>query len=359
MFVYVRRQKWMHAAAIAALLVLTLVPLTLPGRAHAGTFAQASLRLDRIAATTATSGRVCAKGFTAGTATTVKVTFPTTSATDYVVGTTAANWTVTTTNLDTGQTAWPGIGTASSVSGKSVTFPSSAISNPNLYCFNFASVNTLTTSSAGAGETTQGTITSQASGPTTIDQTTYSESIITNDQVVVTGTVPPSFTFILSGNTDSFTANLNAATTTSTTGRTITLLSNAQSGWIVWAKDLNNNGGKGALQSVTAGSYDITGTSAAGAASHTFTPATEDYGLGVTINTDAAGGGTVALNAAYDGTATKAGTLSPTAYFPVASSNGTANNDIINVAERAMVSGQTPAASDYTDTITFVGAGVF
>jgi hypothetical protein len=333
--------------------------LALLGRASAAPFTVAFVRLDRLTATTATGGRVCAKPATAATEASVKVTFPTTSGTDYIVNGTAANWTVDTSNLDTGQTAWPGISTATNVTGKVVTFPSTDLTVGTLYCFNFAATNTLTTSSAGAAETTQGTIVTYTSVPAAIDTTTYAESIISNDQVVVSAIVPPSFTFVLSGNTDSFTSNLSTSGLTSTSGRNVTITTNAASGWIVWVKGLNSSSGKGALQSATAGNYKIAGTSAAGAASHTLTNGTEDYGLATTINTDASGGGTVTLDAAYDGTSSKAGTLDPAAFRPIASANGTANGDIITLVERATIAGQTPAASDYTDTLTVIGAGQF
>jgi hypothetical protein len=276
------------------------------------------------------------------------------------VNATAANWTVTTTNLDAGQVAWPGIGTATNVTGKAVTFPSTDLtSTTNFYCFNFSATNTLTTSSAGATETTQGNVQTQTSGAATIDQTTYSESIVASDQVSVSGIVPPSFSFALSGTTDSFTTNLTPTTVVSTTGRTITLITNAASGWIVWAQDLNNNGsGQGALHSTTA-NFNIANINgnAPGVASATLNTTQANYGLGATITTN--GSGSAAADAAYDGTATKAGTLDPTRFRPIASANGVTNGDVVTVNERANSIATTPAASDYTDTITFVGAGKF
>lgn len=350
--------------AISALIAASgLANLLLMGSASATPFGLMFVRYDRLSATTATGGRVCAKPSATNLAQTegkVVVTFPTTGGTDYIVNATAANWTVNTTGLDTGQTAWPGIGTASNVTGKAVTFPSGDLTvSTNLYCFNFSATNTLTTSSAGAAETTQGNVQTQTAAAAQIDQSTYSESIISNDQIVVNAVVPPSFNFVLSGNTDSFTTNLSTSSVVSTSGRTVTLTTNAPNGWIVWVKDLNNDAGHGALQSAIASNYQVDGSTAPGAASHTLTTGTEDYGLGTTINTDAAGGGAVTLNSAYDGTGTKAGTLDPTQFRPIASSNGTANGDILNLNERATVAGQTPAASDYTDTLTVVGAGQF
>lgn len=343
----------------AAMLVVGTSSLAYLGQAQAAPFGKAIVRYDRLKAVTATGGRVCAQPSTVNTEASVEVRFPTTAATDYVVNATAANWTVTTTNLDAGQTAWPGVGTASSVTGKVVTFPSADLTVGVLYCFNFSATSTLTTSSAGAAETTQGTLTTKTAGAAVIDQSTYSQSIITDDQIVVNAVVPPSFTFVLSGNTDNFTTNLSTSSLVSTSGRTVTITTNAASGWVVWVKGLNTSASKGALNSATAGNYKIGNTTAVGTASRVFTNGTEEYGLATTINTDAALGGTVTLDTAYDGTASKAGTIDPGFFRPIASANGTANGDIIQINERATIAGQTPAASDYTDTLTVIGAGVF
>jgi hypothetical protein len=329
-------------------------------------FQQSFVRLDNMNALTATSGRVCFKPSTANQASTVAsvaVTFPTTSSgTDFTVNTTAANWTVTTTGLDSGQTALPNVATASSVSGKTVTFPLSTaavLSASNLYCFNFGGTNTLTNSSAGApiSTATLPSIVTQASGPTPIDTSYYSESIITNDQVVIqNAVVPPSFQFTLSGNTDAFTGNLVPNTVVATSGKTITIVTNAASGWIVWAQDLaaNAKAGLGSLASATA-NYKIGGTSALGAASHTLT--SEDYGMGVTVVTN--GSASAAAASSYDGTSSKAGSLDPGAYYPIATASNPTNTDVIQMQELARSSATTPAASDYTDTISFVGAGKF
>lgn len=352
----------LFAAAVFTLSFLSPLMLDTPVSA-ANPFTEAFVRLDNLDATSYTSGRVCAKTTASdpGTESTVKVTFPVTSGTSYVVSSTLANWAVSTSNLDTGQTAWPGIATATAVSGNTVTFPSGALSSNTLYCFNWTN-NTaaLKTSSVGATETTQGNVATYTSGATVINQTTYSESIISNDQIVVNAVVPPSFAFALSGNTDSFTSNLTPATVVSTTGRTITVTTNAASGWIVWAEDLNNNGsGAGSLKSVTANHYiaDVDGNAPGTAASAVLNISQENYGLGATINTNASG--TVTINSAYDGTGSKAGSLDPVAYLPVASATSPANGDIISVNERANSTATTPEASDYSDTITFTGAGEF
>jgi hypothetical protein len=123
------------ATVLLLAVMLDFVPLS----AQAG-FQQAFLRLDRMKISTATGGTVCAQASATGpTEAKVVVTFPTT----YTLSTTAANWTVTTTNLPSGASAWPGIGTATNAdnSAKTVTFPSSDItSSSTLYCFNFSKV---------------------------------------------------------------------------------------------------------------------------------------------------------------------------------------------------------------------------
>src|SRR5690606_31593788 len=118
-----------------------------------------------------------------------------------------------------------------------------------------------------------------------------------------------------------FSGNLDPASVKSTTGgRTITITTNAQNGWIVWAKGTNQSSaaaGKGALLSASAANYTIptTNANALGSAAHVLSAGTEDYGLATTIATDAVGGGTVALDAAYDGTvADTAGVLDTTIF---------------------------------------------
>jgi hypothetical protein len=134
-------------------------------KAQADSFGRAYVRFDHLTGTTLTGGRVCAMPSAAQlaqTETKVIVNFPTTAATDYVVNGTASNWTVDTTFesgfLGANVAVWPGIGTATNVTGKAVTFPSTNLSSSTtLYCFNFRNTNsstpspgaTLTTSSAG------------------------------------------------------------------------------------------------------------------------------------------------------------------------------------------------------------------
>lgn len=339
----------MQFVAVGALVTFLAVPvLLLMNFAEAANFQQAYVRLDRLKASTTTGGTVCARPTTTATEADVQVAFPT----GFTVNSTASNWTVTTTNLPSGTSAWPSIATANNVSGQTVTFPGGDLTVGTTYCFNFSGTSTLTTSSAGNDKT--GTITTRTSGPATIDSTQYALSIVSDDQIVVTATVPSTLTFSLSANTDTFTSNLST-TTTSTNGRTVTVATNAASGWVAWVKSANaalNSSSTGA-SIATAGSVDNSPTDLA---------SSTGYVLDVDVTTDSGTGtGTVSqasnYGSEYNGTnSTSGGTLSTT-FQPIAASSGTTDGDVLTLTERAKISAVQGAASDYTDTLTVVVAG--
>jgi hypothetical protein len=372
----IRKKPLVVAAAMTMASCSSLAMLG--GNAHAATFNQAYVRYDRLSATTQTTGRVCAKPTTtvaANAGNTVKVTFPTVTGTDYVLGA-AATFTVAGSTGDGTATAWTGIGTATNVTGKVVTFPfTGALTSGTLYCFNWNNAAALKTSSAAVGgtatESVPGTIATYDNTATLLESTQFSETIVSagppaEDQLTVSGTVPPSFTFALSGFTDPF-GNLGIGAVQNTTGgRTVSMTTNGPNGWVLWVKNANDNGsGKGSLYSTTSGHHIAPGAAAGSA--NTLSAGTEGYGFVTTTNTHTAGGvnpsagaSAISIVSAYDGgAATNAGTLDPTGFQPVASSDGTAPNDVMNVKERAMITANTPAAGDYTDTITLVGAGRF
>lgn len=331
------------------IILTALFPIFIPDSVEAAAFTQAYLRLDRVKAATATGGMVCAKPATTGTEFTVQVAFPG----GYTVNGTASNWTVTTTNLPGSNTAWTGIGTATSVSSTTVTFPSGDLLVGSIYCFNFAASNTLTTGTAGDSQ--QASITTRTTTPTTLDSTNIALSVISDDQVTVSASVAPIFSFALSGNTMAL-STLSTGSVTSSTSRTITIATNAPNGWIAWVKSAN-----GSLNSAVAsstipspGTINDTPESLAGQ---------PGYVLGVTITTDS-GTGTGAVSQAasygaeYVDTANQGGHLD-TVFQPIAAANGTTDGDVLTLTAKAKISAVQPAASDYTDTLTFVGAGRF
>jgi hypothetical protein len=381
-----QKSKLRITPLIAAAVVATmgLGSVLLAPKAHATNFTAAMVRLDHLTATTATTGRVCIKPTTSMiSGDKVIVRIPTTAATDYSLGL-AATWTTNTTfesGFTFNGTAVTGLpiasNVASNVTGHDVTFTTNgALTSGTSYCFNWTSTTALTTSSAGAAVSVFGFVKTQTTaGSIDRDLNYWGTTIISGETVTVSAIVAPVFTMALSGTTDTFATNLSAGSINTSNGnRTIQVDTNALSGWIVWVKDLNfkttgitdtgSSNKHGALTSVTAGGYAISNNTnnalATPSASHAFTFGTEDYGLATTINTDAAGGGTVSLNTVYDGsTAGNGGVLDPTQYRPIASSNGTAAADLLNIKMLATITNSTPPGADYTDTLTYVGAGQF
>lgn len=307
---------------------------------------QTLVRFDRMKTSTATTGTVCAKPATTATEADVQVTFPT----GYTVSTTVGNWTVNTTNLSwpTGGTAWLGIGTATTAAGQVVTFPSSDLTVGTLYCFNWTNTAALSTSAA-ATNNNSGTITTRTSVPATIDSANYSTATITDDQIVVTATVPQSFSFALSANTDALGSLSSASVTSSPTPRTATVNTNAKNGWYVWAKDANTG-----LASATA---STTIASTTPGSNSTLSAGTAGFNTGVT-STQTSGTGTITVAVPFVGGATTGGGLDTT-FRSLASSNGTASGAVLTLTNHVAISATTPAATDYTDTITVVGAGLF
>jgi len=351
-------------------------------------FAQAFVRPDRFKALTGTALTVCATPTAATTGVTenqVVIVIPTDSgATDFALNSTAANWTAWNDNLPAGSTFWPGMtsGTthATSVSGHTVTFASGDLTVAGgQVCFKVAGLTlagaaVLTNGSAVSSTgITGGTLYAQDSaGPTISNQTNWAYTVTTDDTIVVSAVVPPNFTLALDGYADAFATNLDPTAIVSTAGRTATISTNAPGGWIAWAKDLYAG-----LHSVTS-SYTIasglmnpypTQTKVVGNPFFDLIPSgggvgREGYVMDVTINTDAAAGCTVGLDAAYGSlTGFGGGVLDNTAYQPIANCTGatpaTSDGDILNLVERAVIRGGTPAGTDYTDSITVVGAGNF
>jgi hypothetical protein len=334
---------------VFSLLLVAALPFFLTEKVEAAGLTLAMVRPDRLASSTATGGMICAKSTTVDVETQVKVTFPT----GFATVDTPANWTVTTTNIPSDATAWIGIGTATAATGQDVTFPSGDMVVGTLYCFNFTATSTLTTH-ATPGNNYTGTITTQKSGPTTIDTSGFALSVVSNDQVVVNATVPATFSFSLPTNTLTFLSNLT--TTPVLTGTSVaTIATNAHSGWVAWVKSANaalNSASTGATIP-TAGSIDNAVTDVS---------ATNGYFLDVAFTDSGVGTGTVTQAAnygqEYDGDATHGGTLSTT-FQPVAASSGTTDGDTLTFTALAKISAVQAAASDYTDTLTIIAAGRF
>lgn len=331
---------------IAVVISLVILPVITAVRANAAALTQVEVRFDRMKVSEPSTGTVCAKPTTVGTEAGVMVSFPT----SYTLGA-AGTFTVNTTNLawPTGGTAWTGIGTASAVAGQDVTFPSGELTVGTLYCFNWINAAAVAIK-AGATSSNVGAVTTQASGPTTIDSSSFTTASITDDQIVVTATVPSAFSFTLSGNTDALGNLTTGSVATSPTPRTVTLNTNAKSGWQVWARDLNT--GLSSASAVSTIASRTPGTNS------TLTAGSNGYNTGIT-SSQVGGTGTITVAAPFVGTAAFQGGGLDTTLRTLASSSGTADTAVLTVKNNVSISPTQPAASDYTDTITIVGAGLF
>lgn len=339
--------KRLPALGLSSLLVVAaVVPMMLNHHAGAADLTQVLVRFDRMKVSTATTGTVCAKPATAATEATVKVTFPT----GYTLGT-AGDFTVNTTNTawPATATAWLGIGTASGVSGQDVTFPSSDLVVGTLYCFNWDSSAAVSVK-AGATANNTGLVTTEATGPSTIDSSIFSTASVSDDQILVTATVPQTFSFALSGNTDAFGVLNQGIVNVGTTPRTATVDTNAKNGWYVWARDTQVG-----IHSAAAA---VTVASTTPGVNSTLSAGTEGYNTGVT-SSQVSGTGTISVATPFVGGSLGKGNGLNTNLQTVASSNGTANTAVLTLTNNVAISSITAAATDYTDTITVVGAGLF
>lgn len=327
----------------------------------AATLTEASIRLSRMGASSTASASypilVVAKPATAGTETTVKLTFPTSSA--FTVSGTPTVITVSTTSLPStyqGESlvSWPGVGTsAAAVSGGDVTVNSTDLTVGTLYGFYITGgITNPATGNAGAHSIT---MTTQITGPATLDSTVVAVDVTTTnaDQVTVTATVGSSFNFALNSNS----LSLGALTTggINTGNVTVDIDSNAENGWIAW---MRSEGAAATLASASTGD-SIASTGTVNGAVETALAGTENYIVDVAGAQGGSSNGSLTIGAEYDGNGTTTGGTLDTTYQQIAQSTGQALNDTLTLTAIAAISTLTQAATDYTDTWEVIGAGNF
>lgn len=333
--------------SLSAIVALSTIGLAVvSSRADAAPLSRTSVRFDRMKTSTATTGTVCAMPATIATEASVQVVFPT----GYTLGL-AATFTVNTTDLSwpTGGTAWPGIATASNVTSQTVTFASNDLTVGTLYCFNWINSAAVTVKGSAASTNT-GSVTTRTSAPATIDTGEYSTASISDDQIAVSATVPQSFSFALSGNTDALGALSTGSVTTSPTPRTVTVNTNSGTGWIVWARDA-----AGALNSASTGASIASTTPGSNS---TLSAGTAGYNFGITT-TQGGGSGSITTAAPFVGTGAGQGGGLDATLRTLTTSNGSASNAVLTLKNNVAIGTLTTPATDYADTITVVGAGLF
>lgn len=333
-------------AAIALLVSAIVLPILQGGAIHAADLTEAIVRFDRMQTSTATTGTVCATPASTATEADVQVVFPT----GYTLGA-AGTFTVSTTNLawPTGGTAWPSITTATGVSSQTVTFPSGDLTPGTLYCFNWTNSAAVTVKSSATSSNT-GSITTRTNAPANIDTAGYSTASVSGDQIAVTATVPSTFSFALSANTDALGSLSTSAVTTSPTPRTATINTNAKNGWMVWARDANTG--------LTSTSASATIASTTPGTNSTLVAGTAGYNTGFT-SSQVGGTGTITIATPFVGTSASQGGGLDTSLRTVATSDGTADTAVLTIKNNVAIGATTAAASDYADTITIIGAGLF
>jgi len=248
----------------------------------------------------------------------------------------------------TGATSYlPGSPTAAGTSGTGTitVTDATALTASHSYCYVLPSAITANPTSTGQGAVT---LTAGSDAATSIEF-----DIISNDQVTVNASVPPSFTLALNNNSDNLGA-LSTGSVVGTTGVTATVNTNAKNGWYLWGSDANTG-----LTSASQ-SYTVSSTTP-NTANSTLSNGTEGYltGLPAAGITQGTGAGVTSAHGFFASSGAGNGSGLNTVPAELASSTGTANGAIVTVKEYAAISGNTPAATDYTDTITLVGAGSF
>ncbi len=233
-----------------------------------------------------------------------------------------------------------------------VTFSGmTAMTASTSYCAVLSSATAVTTPSAAGASTATITAGSDTADPVAL----YT---IANDTVTVNASVPPSFTFGISGTSDNLGA-LSTGSVVGTTGITASISTNSKSGWFLFGSDANT-GLHSTTQNYTIASGNTVGSIPAGT-NTTLSTNHEGYVSAVTTAgiVQGTGAGTTSATTAFASTATGMGAGLNTSEEEMASSTGTANGATVPVKEYASIGATTPAALDYTDTITLVAAGSF
>ncbi|HSH55414.1 MAG TPA: hypothetical protein VK983_01150 [Candidatus Limnocylindrales bacterium] len=339
---------------LALVVAFTLaINALLPTLASAGALTNTYVRLNRMSAGTQTSARVVFKT-AAGAAVEDNVRVDFKAAWTNAAG--AVNLTQTVAvaacATETGATSLPGTTLSAAGSGAVITVSGVAdLAASTAYCFDLTSTSAVTLPTAGeyyVDVTTQ-------TGGTVVDVAKLAVRVVSNDSITVTATVPPTFNFQLDANTTAFVGDLTPGTKRETTSRTVTVNTNAKTGWVAWLRNADTNG----LYSAGV-NHNIAPTTPGTAVDVDTALTTEQYVWGVDSLTQVAGAGTPAITAAYDSSGlTNDGSGVDNAYRQVASSTGTSQDAVVTLTSSATISGITPASSDYTDVVQVIGAGNF
>lgn len=348
--IYKNRTSLLSIILNLSLLFLVLYPILQPYQANAAV-TRSFVRFNRLATGAAISGTACLKTNTSGTETNVVIVFPL----DWTISGTASNWTTSTTNLPvdpddnvTAATAWPGIGTATSVNGVSVVFPGTDLTTNVFYCFNFTGASSTV---GAAGDNKTGQLKTQGGAPY-VDTVNYATSVVSSggDQITVTASVSATMTFSLNSNSIA----LGTLSTGSVTSGSVTMTvgTNAPDGFLSWIQGTNTTGGSGLRSTVASSTITSAG-------SFDGSPTDLTSNTGVVIDA-VPGTNTPTINGEYDGNGSSSGGYFDGGIFhQMAYLTGAQSGTTVTINVRAKIASTQPAASDYTDTLVVVAAGSF
>ena len=277
----------------------------------------------------------------------VEITFPAGFTVD-------VSCTVNTANLPDGVTALPSSGSLA-CAGASQTVSITNVSDLTVSQKYGVNIATGVDLHASAGEYLV-TVETLTSGAATIDLTELSTRVITDDQIVITATTPPSFNFTLSANSDTFISDLDINSVVSSNGVSITLVTNGSNGWVAFMRSANQS-----LDSSLTGDTIPTVGTVNDNATTTLTTGNDEYVVDCDLTTDSVDpdSGTVTIDADYNHAGVDGGGTLASTHQLLASADGPTDSDVITLVARATIDELTQAADDYTDTLTVVGAGNF
>jgi len=171
--------------------------------------------------------------------------------------------------------------------------------------------------------------------------------ILTDDQFAVTASVDPTLTFTVSDTLTAFGTLSSTSVTTSSPNITLTVSTNAQSGYTITVKDAGNGTNPGLYNSTAA-----------------FIIGSADYSYGNSANLASVAGygiqgssATATVASPYNVSGDNVGGYELVAQN-LATYSGLADNHTITITSKAKITGSTPAGA-YTDTVTVIATGNF
>ena len=231
-------------------------------------------------------------------------------------------------------------------------------------------------STAGTSAEYEVRVTTQTSASAPLDESYIATYILDTaqaqyDQITVSASVDESFQFYLSSNTSAM-GELPSGNGASISGAGVaaTITTNAGNGWVTFLKGSDGDlDGRADLYSTSkskalntyGSSTDNTPSDLSGMDGNT-----EAYLVDVDLTTDADDpiapndrDGTVTIAPEYAGSSVTQGGTIAAIFEKVASADGPTGGDVITLIPRGKSSAYTEAATDYTSTLTVVGAGNF